>query len=130
MSKVLIVDDDVLSTQMYATKLQSGGHEVILSSDGEEALEKIKDTFDLILLDIMMPKIDGVALLKEIKKGVNKQTVILIMTNLISEEVKKECLEALDYIRVAAIEESCYFACCEAFFTILDNGLYGDGFGC
>ncbi|MBU2591985.1 MAG: response regulator transcription factor [Patescibacteria group bacterium] len=93
MSKVLIVDDDVLSTQMYATKLQSGGHEVILSSDGEEALEKIKDTFDLILLDIMMPKIDGVALLKEIKKGVNKQTVILIMTNLISEEVKKECLE-------------------------------------
>ena len=93
MAKILIIDDDLINTKIYATKLQSEGHEVILSPDGESAKKEISQKFDLILLDIMMPKIDGVALLTEIKKGINKTTPVLVHTNLTDEEKKKECLE-------------------------------------
>ncbi|MBU1129959.1 response regulator transcription factor [Patescibacteria group bacterium] len=93
MAKILIVDDDMVNSRIYSTKLQQDQHQVELCPDGQEALEKIKDKFDLILLDIMLPKIDGLGLLKEIKKGINKNTTVLLYTNLISEDAKKEALE-------------------------------------
>lgn len=93
MAKILIVDDDQVGSQIYANKLRAEGHEVILASDGKAALEKIKYRFDLILLDIMMPQIGGVEILDEIKKGVNKKTTVVIITNLTSKLVEKECLE-------------------------------------
>ena len=93
MSRILIVDDDQSNSKIYATKLKAEGHEVVLCCNGELALEQIKEKFDVILLDIMMPKVGGVEVLEEIKKGINKKTVVIIYTNLLSEEVKKECLE-------------------------------------
>ncbi|MBU1088826.1 response regulator [Patescibacteria group bacterium] len=93
MAKLLIVDDDMLNSKIYSTKLQKDQHQVHLSLDGQDALEKIKDKFDLILLDIMLPKIDGLNLLKEIKKGINKNTTVLLYTNLMSQDAKKEALE-------------------------------------
>jgi len=100
MKKILIVDDDQLNVNMYATKLIGEGYEVVVCSDGQSALEKIKEKFDLILLDVMMPKIGGVEVLKEIKQGVNKGIIVIVNTNLESEETKKECLNngAKEYI--------------------------------
>jgi len=83
----------MLNSKIYSTKLQKDQHQVHLSLDGQDALEKIKDKFDLILLDIMLPKIDGLNLLKEIKKGINKNTTVLLYTNLMSQDAKKEALE-------------------------------------
>jgi DNA-binding response OmpR family regulator len=79
---------------MYANKLQAETHEVILAADGETALEKIKDKYNLIVLDVMMPKIGGVEVLRTLKSGVNAETIVLVLTNLLSEDVKKQCLEA------------------------------------
>lgn len=92
MLRVLIIDDDLLNTQIYANKLEASGYEVIFCTDGEEAQKKIAEKYDLILLDIMMPKVDGVTLLSEIKQGANRQTPVLVHTNLLSEETKKQCL--------------------------------------
>lgn len=93
MHKILIIDDDHLTLQIYVTRLQSENNEVILCTDSSCALEQLKQKNDLILLDIMMPQIDGVQVLKQIKKGVNKNTPVLIHTNLLSEKTKKDCLE-------------------------------------
>lgn len=93
MSKILIIDDDLVNSQIYANKLQAEGHEVIMAGDGTLALEKIKEKFNLIILDIMMPKIGGVEILKALRNGPNQSTVVLVLTNLLSEEVKKECLQ-------------------------------------
>jgi two-component system response regulator ArlR len=93
MAKILIVDDDVVNSQIYTNKLQAEGHEAVLANDGKIAMEKIGEKFDLILLDIMIPKIGGLEILKAIKKGVNKFSTVLIFTNLLSEEIKKDCLE-------------------------------------
>lgn len=93
MTRILIADDDQVNSLIYATKLRSENHEVILTADGHSTQQNLEQKFDLILLDIMMPKIDGVALLGQIKKGVNKTTPVLVHTNLIDEAVKKECLD-------------------------------------
>lgn len=92
MAKILIIDDDAMNLQIYITKLQEENYEVNFCSDSECALTQIKDQYNLILLDIMMPKIDGIQLLKQIKKSVNKDCTILIYTNLISPLEKEECL--------------------------------------
>jgi len=92
-AKILIVDDDTVNARLYANNLKTEGHEIALCLNGQEALDKIGERFDLILLDIMMPRMDGISVLKEIKRGVNKNTPVLVYTNLISEEVKKEALE-------------------------------------
>ena len=95
MANILIVDDDLVNAQIYAYKLKSEGHQVTLSPDGQSAEKEIAKKFDLILLDIMMPKIDGTVILAEIKKGTNKDTPVLVHTNFLSEPIKEKCLKEL-----------------------------------
>ena len=93
MAKILIVDDDIINSQLLVNKLTSVGHSVTHATDGEAARGNVGQKFDLILLDIMMPKVDGITLLSEFKKGVNKESPIVIFTNLFVEETKKKCME-------------------------------------
>ncbi|SRR3989344_1773259 len=93
MAKILFIDDDPINSKIYTSQLEALGFEVALCYGGEEALKFISDKFDLIILDIMMPRVDGVTILSEIKRGVNKGTPIIIYTNLLSEATKKECLD-------------------------------------
>ena len=93
MAKILIVDDDLVNSKIYANKLAAEGCEVVVAPDGKSAQKQITQKFDLILLDIMMPKVGGVALLAEIKKSLNSQTPVIVHTNLTGEEIKKQCLD-------------------------------------
>jgi CheY-like chemotaxis protein len=93
MAKILIIDDDVLNNQLYTNKLTSLGHQVVQVEDAEQAQGALSEKYDLILLDLMIPKGDGITLLQNIKVGVNSQTTILIHTNLMGEETKQKCLQ-------------------------------------
>jgi len=67
--KVLVVEDEQSIRSVYVEYLKMEGFEVAEAKDGEDALVKAKDfDFDVILLDIMLPKIDGLEVLKAIKK--------------------------------------------------------------
>lgn len=70
MKKILVAEDDRFLGAAYKTKLSKLGWEVVLAVDGQEALEVMK-TFvpDVILLDLVMPRIDGFAVLAELKKN-------------------------------------------------------------
>jgi two-component system alkaline phosphatase synthesis response regulator PhoP len=60
MAKILVVDDENLMVRMVQIRLEASGYEVITACDGEEGLKKAKkENPDLIILDIMMPKMDG-----------------------------------------------------------------------
>lgn len=62
MAKILLVDDDALLVRMYQKKLENDGYEVATADDGDVVLAKIsKSKPDLILLDIMMPKVNGLS---------------------------------------------------------------------
>ena len=81
-TKILIVDDDNFLLDMYALKFTESGFEVMPSSGSTDALEKLRGGFipDVMLLDIVMPKIDGFELMQAINKeklGGNAIRIIL-----------------------------------------------------
>jgi two-component system, OmpR family, response regulator VicR len=81
--KILIIEDDKSLQNALVEMLTQERYETISAFDGEEGLEKVKnDNPDLILLDIILPKKDGYEVLAEIKKGDDKNTPVLILTNL------------------------------------------------
>ncbi len=91
-SKILLIEDDKMLADMYITKFSKEGLEVVRAEDGAKGLEiakKVKP--DMILLDIIMPKLDGFAVLRELKKDPGMgDTHILLLTNLgQSEDVDK-----------------------------------------
>lgn len=84
MSKILIIEDDPLIIKMYSEKLSRDGFEVETALDGQQGYEKLKSFKpDLVLLDIMMPKVNGVELIAEMKKDLNfEKTPIIVLSNL------------------------------------------------
>jgi CheY-like chemotaxis protein len=70
MARILIVDDDPDIRMAIGSVLRSRAHQVFQASDGEEALRKLKEEKpDLMLLDLLMPKMDGFAVVKELKRN-------------------------------------------------------------
>jgi len=68
--KILVVDDDVIVTKSCKRILEAEGFEVSVVSSADHALESIKNyEFDLLLVDVKMPKHDGIYLMREIKKN-------------------------------------------------------------
>jgi DNA-binding response OmpR family regulator len=100
--KILIVEDDLFFQKFYSNKLIEGGFEVEVASDGNEGLEKLKNTKpNLMLLDLIMPNKDGFEVLEEVSKDVElKKTPIIVFSTLGDEaDVKKAMqLGARDYI--------------------------------
>ncbi len=84
MKTILLVEDDILVSQMYSKRLKKEGLKVVLASDGIEGLEKLKsEKIDLVLLDIMMPKMNGHEMLKRIREDPSiKDTRVVVLTNL------------------------------------------------
>ena len=82
--KVLIVDDDKFLLNMYSIKFSKNNFEVNSATSGEEALNKIKDGYvpDIILLDIVMPGMDGFEILDTLKKNsIVPNALIIMLTN-------------------------------------------------
>lgn len=84
MAKVLLVEDDPLMVRMYQRKLVNDGYEAVVAVDGEDGLVKIRSFRpDLVLLDIMMPKLNGLQVLERLKSDpTTSQTPVVILTNL------------------------------------------------
>ncbi|MFC1727019.1 response regulator transcription factor [Patescibacteria group bacterium] len=82
MTRILLVEDDQFTRELYQTLLKEEGYEVDAFADGESGfLKAVEGGYDLILLDIMVPKKDGLTFLKELKrlkpKKENKRIVML-----------------------------------------------------
>ena len=76
--KILIVDDEILIRKVIKEYCILENYEVVEAENGIDAIEKIKhDNIDLIVLDVMMPKLDGLSAFKEIKKIKNRPTIVL-----------------------------------------------------
>lgn len=77
MSKILLVDDDVELTDLLAKILQLTGFEVDIANNGQEALEKLNESHQLVLLDIMIPVLNGIKTLKKIRQISNIPVMML-----------------------------------------------------
>lgn len=100
--KILIVDDEQFVVKALREKLLSEGFAVDSAYDGQEALLKVtKAKPDLILLDIIMPKLDGISVLKRLKQSPETNNIpVIILTNLYDDKKVSEVLEAgnTDYL--------------------------------
>lgn len=77
MSKLLLVDDDVELTELLSSLLALEGFDVQTANNGLEALQKLDESHELVLLDVMMPKLNGIETLKEIRKVSNVPVMML-----------------------------------------------------
>ena len=83
--KILIAEDDEFLLKVYRMTLEQEKFDVVIAKDGEESLKQAaKETPDLILLDILMPKKDGFDVLKELKENEDlKDIPVIILSNLV-----------------------------------------------
>lgn len=99
---ILLIEDDAFVSDVYQTKLSQEGFEISVAENGIKAMEKLKKiTPDVILLDVMMPYMDGREVLKRLKKNKKWENIpIIILTNLSQKEEVEELLEkgADDYL--------------------------------
>ncbi|MDR0463474.1 MAG: response regulator transcription factor [Pseudomonadales bacterium] len=96
--KILLVEDETELRELYAMLLQDAGYEVTEAGDGEKAFEFISNGgFDLVLLDIMLPFMDGLDVLKKIKEGdypnAQHNSSIVLLTNLAQDQIVAQALE-------------------------------------
>lgn len=99
---ILLVDDDLTLREMYSERLKAEGFVVEMARDGEEALSKATEMHpSIILLDIMMPKINGLDVLKKLREQEETKTIpVIVLTALIQDREKLESITrgADDYI--------------------------------
>lgn len=91
--RILVVEDETYLRELYVDILKKEGYDVDFASEGEEALAKMKTGgYDLVLLDIMLPKMDGIQILKKLKqeKPQKPNKAVLLLTNLGQETVISE----------------------------------------
>ncbi len=106
MKDILIVDDDVAIANLIADALEDEGFHIHIYSDGESALKQIKETeFELIILDIMMPKMDGLTLCRKIRDSVTCPILFLTAKSRMVDTLVGFEMGADDYISKPFIVE-------------------------
>ena len=94
--KILIVEDDQFLREFYQELLTEEGYNIDVAGDGEVGLQKIlSGGFDLVLLDIMLPKKDGLQILSELRLQVPKipNKAVVILNNLVQDSVIMHCFD-------------------------------------
>lgn len=94
--RILVVEDDLFLRELYADVLSGEGYKVDSAVDGEDALEKMKaGGYDLVLLDIIMPKMDGLSVMKQMQNSppLAPNRCVVFLTNLDKDEEIRTALQ-------------------------------------
>jgi CheY-like chemotaxis protein len=112
--KALVVDDNVINIKVATTIISRFIKNIDTAKDGEEALEKaLSNNYDLIFMDVVMPKMDGIVATKKIREAGNKTMIIAMTANALKDDIDL-CLKSgmNDYIskpyKIEEIEEVIY----------------------
>lgn len=100
--KIMMVDDDAALRELYVVELSTKNFDVVEAKDGKEALEKVRqEKPDLILLDMVMPEMDGIGLLSELKQDNDLKNIpVIMLTNFGQENLIQQAynLGVTDYL--------------------------------
>ena len=97
--KILVADDEASIRRILETRLKMVGYDVVVTEDGEEAVEVFnKENPDLVVLDVMMPKMDGYGVTREIRRTSDVPIIILTALGDVSERITGLELGADDYV--------------------------------
>ena len=89
MVHILVVDDDKNTRRLYKAVLESENYTVYTAENGEEALGLMdREHIDLVVLDVMMPKMDGYEFTKVLRKSQNTLPILMVSTKLLPEDAR------------------------------------------
>ena len=95
MKKVMIIDDNKDIQEIYKHSFEKVGYEVILENDGFDGInDVVKKMPDVILLDLMMPKMDGFEFLKQLQHNTSLQIPVIVCSNISDNDVTAKVLDA------------------------------------
>lgn len=86
---VLVVDDDLTLRELYAERLKQEGYAVIEAGDGDEAIKKAQEIPSLIILDIMMPKTNGIDVMQKIRADEKTKNIPIVVLTALVQEIDK-----------------------------------------
>ena len=89
---ILVVDDEELIRWSLREGLKADGYDILEAATGQEALEQFKQGVDLVLLDYRLPDIDGLSVLRELKKQ-DPDVLVILLTSLVSVETAVEAMK-------------------------------------
>jgi DNA-binding response OmpR family regulator len=96
MTKILIAEDDLMISEIYQKKFTEKGYEVLTAFSGEQVLEVVKkQKVDIILLDLMLPKIDGFGVIKALRDGKYDPEIKIIVSSNLSQKEERDKVMAL-----------------------------------
>jgi CheY-like chemotaxis protein len=102
MASILVVDDYLVTLRILSTQLRKGGYEVVTAGNGKEALSRVTEqNFDLAIIDIAMPDMDGITLLEKLRKEHNQTTMPILMLTasaLDEDRVRAQLAGATDFL--------------------------------
>lgn len=105
--KILLVEDDEMISSMYKTRMEQSGYEILTANNGNDGLSTaLKEKPDIILLDIILPQMDGFSVLQELRGSKKTEKIpVFMLTNLGTEEdrEKGKRLGANDYLVKASL---------------------------
>ena len=96
--RILVVDDEERMVRFIRMNLEHDGFQVIEAFNGKQAIDKLRDTPDLILLDVMMPDLDGFEVLETVREVTNVPVIMLTAKGEEDDRVRGLELGADDYI--------------------------------
>lgn len=101
-ASILVVDDYVVTQRVLSTQLRKGGYEVVTAGSGREALSYLTERrFDLAIIDVAMPEMDGITLLEKLRKerSETKLPVIMLTASALDEDrIRAEAAGATDFL--------------------------------
>ncbi|KKR54679.1 MAG: hypothetical protein A2079_07340 [Geobacteraceae bacterium GWC2_48_7] len=91
---VLLVEDDLILVEVLQDKLSSSGFKVLIAKNGLKGLKKaMTEEVDLILLDLIMPRMEGMTMLRHLREDEHLDTPVIVLTNLGSDEDAKGAMD-------------------------------------
>lgn len=93
MARILLVEDEPLMAHMVRRILERAGHQVDWASSGQAALDKLLESYDLVVCDLVMPGVSGLEVIQRMR-ALGLSTPILALSASVSEKSRREALEA------------------------------------
>ncbi len=95
--KLLLVDDNEMNVELFVDALEADGHEVVVERDGVSGRERgLRSTFDLLIVDIQLPRLDGIALCRELRSAGIRTPIVAISSSAMPDQVERGLAAGFD----------------------------------
>jgi CheY-like chemotaxis protein len=87
--RILLVEDDPMNVELFESALETDGHEIVTERDGTAGEKRASDLFDLILLDIQLPKMDGLEVCRSLRARGLRMPIVALSASVLPEEIAR-----------------------------------------